>query len=37
MDGLVFEEVEIFKFLWSLVTAVEGVEADVQQESFGEE
>ena len=31
MDGLVLEEVEVFKYLGSLVTAVGGVEADVQQ------
>ena len=29
MDGLVLEEVEVFKHLGSLVTAVGGVEADV--------
>ena len=30
MDGLVLEEVEVLKYLGSLVTAVGGVEADVQ-------
>ena len=31
MDGHVLEEVEVFRYLGSLVTAVWGVEADVQQ------
>ena len=31
MDGLVLEEVAVFKYLGSLVTAVGGVEAEVQQ------
>ena len=31
MDGQVLEEVAFFKYLGSLVTAVGGVEADVQQ------
>ena len=31
MDGQVLEEVEVFKYLGSLVTAVGGVESDVQQ------
>ena len=30
MDGQVLEEVAVFKYLGSLVTAVGGVEADVQ-------
>ena len=34
MDGLVLEEVEVFKSLGSLVKAVRGVEADVQQRVF---
>ena len=36
MDGEVLEEVAVFKYLGSLVTAVGGVETDVQQ-SFGRE
>ena len=36
MDGLVLEEVEDFKYLRSLVTAVGGVEADVQQKVMKE-
>ena len=31
MDGQVLEEVAVFKYLRSLVTAVGGVEADAQQ------
>ena len=31
MDGLVLEDLEVFKYLGSLVTAVEGLEADVIQ------
>ena len=31
IDGLVLEEVEVFKYLPCSVTAVEGVDADVQQ------
>ena len=31
MDGLVLDEVEVIKYLGSLVTAVGGMEADVQQ------
>ena len=31
MDGLVLEEMGVFKYLGSLVTGVGGVEADLQQ------
>ena len=31
MDGLVLEEVAVFKYLGSLVTAVRGVEAEINQ------
>ena len=31
MNGLVLEKVEVFKYLGSQVTAIGGVEADVQQ------
>ena len=36
MDGQVLEEVDIFKYLGSLVTVVAGVKADVQQRVFEE-
>ena len=32
MDGLVLQEVDVFKYLGSLVTAVGGMEAEVQRE-----
>ena len=31
MDGQVLEEIKVFKYLGSLVTAVAGLEADIQQ------
>ena len=34
MDGEVLEEVEVFKYLGSLVMAVRGIEADAQQRIF---
>ena len=34
MDGLVLEDVKVYKYLRSLVMAVVGVEADVQQRVF---
>ena len=36
MDTLALEEVEVFKFLCSLVTAVGGVEAEVHHRVFEE-